>query len=106
MTVMEQLYTALSGVAPAFYHKARIGQTVPYIAYEQTGSDNQPADDGVYRKVSVIDINLYTQKKDPVLEDQLETALDSLGLFYDKTESYLDDGDFIIQTYTVEILGG
>ena len=60
----------------------------PFIIWRVPGSNNFSADGGVYLKTENINIELYTDKKDPDLEEQVEAELD--GLFYDKSEVYIE----------------
>lgn len=101
---MAELRNALNEVVPTFYHKAKVGQTLPYIAYEQTESNNLSADDKVYVKVDNYDINLYTEIKDLKLENRIESVLDGLGLHWEKSESYFENEDYLIHTYSVEFI--
>ena len=62
----------------------------PFICYLLPASDNFAADGAVYFKVNEVHIELYTDKKDLQLEAQVEAVLDQHGIFYDKTETWIE----------------
>ena len=59
---------------------------LPFICYLLPGSDNFSADGRVYFRISEVRIELYTAKKDPGAEALVETVLDDVGIFYNKSE--------------------
>lgn len=87
------------------YHHFAEGEapTPPFLLYLSPGSDNFSADGRVYWKVSQLDVELYTNLKDPELEERLETVLDAAGLFYNKTESYIDSERLYEVLYEMEV---
>ena len=62
----------------------------PFICYLLPGSNNFAADGKVYYKISQVNIELYTDRKDPAVEQKLEDALDAASIFYNKTEVWID----------------
>ena len=62
----------------------------PFICFLFPGSDNFSADGRVYFKIHSVHVELYTDIKDPELEQRLETVLDRHGIFYQKTEVWID----------------
>ena len=62
----------------------------PFITYLLPGSDNFAADGKVYFRITEVHIELYTDEKNPEVEALVETALDAHGIFYDKTEVWID----------------
>ena len=62
----------------------------PFICFLFPGSDNFSADGRVYLKVRNVNVELYTDLKDPELETRLETVLDGHGIFYRKTEVWIE----------------
>lgn len=75
------------GLPFAYDHFAR-AQEPPFIVWRVPGSNNFSADGGVYLKADNINIELYTDKKDPDLEERVEAQLD--GIFYEKSEVYIE----------------
>ena len=56
--------------------------------YEDFVKDNPNAD--IYYKINDVHIELYTDAKDPEVESRVEAVLDEHGVFYDKTEVWID----------------
>lgn len=90
---------------PLAYHHFAEGEAPnpPFLVYLSPGSDNFAADGRVYFKVTQIDIELYTDAKDPALEERLENLLDGAGLFYDKTESFIESERLYEVLYELEV---
>lgn len=79
------------GIPSAYDHFAE-GEAVdpPFITYLMPESNNFSADGMVYYKISNVHIELYTDEKDPEVEGRVEAVLDSHGIFYDKTEVWIE----------------
>lgn len=92
------------GFPYAYDHFAE-GEAVepPFICYLASGSDNFSADGTVYFKINEIHIELYTDIKSPSLEEQLESILDTHGVFYNKTETYISSEKLYEVLYTFEM---
>ena len=78
---------------PAAYDHFSEGESPdpPFICFLFPGSDNFSADGKVYMKIRNVNVELYTDIKDPELEQTLETVLDRHGIFYQKTEVWIED---------------
>ena len=63
----------------------------PFICFLFPGSDNFSADGRVYLKIRNVNVELYTDLKDPELEERLETVLDRHGIFYQKSEVWIEE---------------
>lgn len=63
----------------------------PFICFLFPGSDNFSADGKVYLKIRNVNVELYTDLKDPELEERLETVLDRHGIFYQKSEVWIEE---------------
>ena len=78
------------GLPCAYDHFAEgEGPDPPFICYLAPGSDNFSADGKVYLKIDDIRIELYTDKKDLSVENKVTAVLDSHGIFYDQTETWI-----------------
>ena len=75
----------------------------PFICYLLPQSDNFSADGKVYLKVSSVNIELYTDSKDLAVEQTLEAVLDTHGIFYDKTEVWIESEKLYEVLYSVEM---
>lgn len=62
----------------------------PFICYLIPGNDNFAADGKAYFKAEQVHLELYTDKKDPETEQMVEAVLDSHGVFYDRTEVWIE----------------
>ena len=92
-----------SGIPFAYDHFAE-GESPdpPFLCYLLPGSDNFAADGIVYYKLSVVHIELYSDIKDPELERRLEAVLDRHGIFYEKTEVWIESERLYEVLYTFE----
>ena len=75
----------------------------PFICYLLPQSDNFSADGKVYLKVSSVNIELYTDSKDLSVEQKLETVLDTHGIFYDKSEVWIESERLYEVLYSFEM---
>ena len=75
----------------------------PFICYLLPQSDNFSADGKVYLKVSSVNIELYTDSKDLSVEQKLEAVLDTHGIFYDKTEVWIESEKLYEVLYLFEM---
>lgn len=90
---------------PLSYHHFAEGESPepPFLIYLSPGSDNFGADGKVYFKAKELDIELYTDKKEPELEEKLEELLDAAGIFYNKTESFIQEEKLYEVLYETEV---
>ena len=74
----------------------------PFITYLLPGSDNFAADGKVFFRITEVHIELYTDEKNPEVETLVETVLDAHGIFYDKTEVWIDSEKLYEVLYSFE----
>ena len=74
----------------------------PFITFLIPASDNYAADGGVYVKIEVVHLELYTDEKNPETELLVETILDQHGFFYDKTEVWIESEQLYEVLYAFE----
>jgi len=105
MTI-EQLAGMLqdTGIPFAYDHFAE-GESPepPFICYLLPGSDNFAADGRVYFKINEVRVELYTDTKDVFVEKQVEDALDSQGIFYNKSEVWISEERLYEVMYSFEV---
>ena len=77
----------------------------PFICFLTTGSDNFSADGRDYFKIDRINVELYTDRKDPVHENSVETVLDRHGIFYNKSEVWIESERLYEVLYQFELEG-
>jgi len=91
---MEELVKMIEemGIPFAYDHFAE-GESPdpPFICYLLPGDDNFAADGIVYYKISEVRIELYTDFKNPSIEDKVTAVLDKYGIFYARNEVWIED---------------
>ena len=75
----------------------------PFICYLLPGSDNFAADGRVYFRINEVRIELYSDSKDVGLESKVETVLDSHGIFYNKSEVWIQREKLYEILYSFEV---
>ena len=107
---LSEVKTILSGTGLPVAYRAwpddpanNLPPPLPWIVYLETGSQNFSADGVVYLAIKSIRIELYTKEKDPTSERKVETALSNAGIFWNKTEEYLDDEQCYEIIYEIEV---
>ena len=74
----------------------------PFICYFETETNNFAADGVIYKKIARIAVELYTEKKDLVSEEKVESALSSF--YWNKDEEYLNDEKCYFVVYQLEVM--
>ena len=88
---------------PVAYSHFKEAMATPYICYLVTYSPNFKADNKVYHKINSIDIELYTDKKDPISELILEDILDANEIPYDSDEDFIESEQLFRKIYEVRL---
>ena len=98
MELMEEI-----GLPFAYDHFAE-GEAVdpPFITFLLPSSDNFSADGIAYLKIDVVHIELYTDEKNPETEALVEDVLDGHGIFYDKSEVWIESERLYEVLYSFE----
>ena len=77
---------------------------MPFIVYQETGSDNFGADNKVWSSARRIQVDLLSGKiRDYAKETALETVLDNVCLFWERVVDWDEDETCYRITYEVEI---
>ena len=103
---MEELLQILSETQiPFAYHHFAEGESPepPFICYLLPESNNFSADGKVYYKINEVHIELCTDLKDLAVEQQLEEVLDEHGIFYNKSETWIESEKLYEVLYTFYI---
>ena len=90
---MDRLLEILTAIGlPFAYDHFTEGESPepPFLCYLLPCSDNFAADGAVYFKANTVHIELYTDYKDLSVEQQIEAVLDGHGIFYEKTETWIE----------------
>ena len=75
----------------------------PVVVFLYPNSSHFAADGRVYFKVSRLNIELYTDRKDVSLEEKMETVLDGCGIFYEKSEVWIGSEKLYEVLYEMEV---
>ena len=76
----------------------------PFLIFLFPRSDNFAADGRSYVKIDELHFELYTDRKQPNVEAQVESVLDAHGFFYEKSEVWIADERLYEVLYTMEVL--
>ena len=87
----------------AYYRQVPIGTPVPFVCWHITASQNMAADDIVYKRQDVIEVDLYTAAKDFSRELELEEIFREAELFWEKDEIALDEEAANMVAYTITL---
>ena len=102
---MEELLQMLEEMGlPFAYHHFAEGESPepPFVCYLLPGSNNFSADGKVYYKINEVRIELYTDWKDLAVEQGVEAVLDEHGIFYNKSEVWIESEKLYEVLYTFE----
>lgn len=75
----------------------------PFLVFLYPGSNHFAADGKVYFKMNRLNIELYTDKKDVELEETVEAVLDRHGIFYGKSEVWIESENLYEVLYQMEV---
>ncbi len=106
---LTNLYDALKTIqgfsTKVVYRAWPVGESppLPFIVFLVEGSDNFGADDIVYKAINRVSIELYSKNKDTVSEGLIEALLESLSIYWEKDETYIDDEQCYEIIYTIEV---
>ena len=91
---------------PAAYDHFAEGESPdpPFLVFLFPASDNFKADGRVYAKIQELNIELYTDKKDPPLEKRMEDILDEHEIAYEKSETWIESEKMYEVLYRAELL--
>ena len=75
----------------------------PFLLFLFPRSDNFAADGAVYYKIDVLHFEMYTDRKMPDIEAQIEAVFDRHGLYYDKSEVWIEEERLYEVLYEMEV---
>lgn len=103
---MEELVKIIKkmGIPFAYDHFAE-GESPepPFLCYLIPDTDHFAADGKVYFKVNEVHIELYTDEKDPSMESKVEAVLDEYGIFYARSEVWIESEKLYEVLYSFEM---
>lgn len=96
----KELVTALKTTGlPVRYSHFTSPQDVPYIVYYGNGQSVLGADNLIYWKQNEYLIQFYFKKKDPDMEEAIESALTDAEIIYDKSEDIWNETEGVFSIY-------
>lgn len=75
----------------------------PFLVFLYPKADNFSADGIAYYKINQLDIELYTDMKQPELEETIEAVLLKYGIFYGKSEVWIESEKLYEVLYEMEV---
>lgn len=103
---MDKLLEILNAIGiPFAYDHFAEGESPnpPFICYLLPDTDHFAADGRVYFKINEVHIELYTDFKDLERELAVESVLDQYGIYYDRSEVWIDSEKLYEVLYTFEM---
>lgn len=90
---------------PYAYHHFAEGESPnpPFSIFLSPSEHTFSADNVMYHSFKRLDIELYTDKKNPELERQVEEALRVYRIFYTKTETWIESEKLYEILYEMEV---
>ena len=76
---------------------------LPFICFYEVDTNNFLADSIVYKKITNVSIEFYSDQKDTVSEAAIESMLNSNLLVWDKAEYYINEENMTQVVYDIEI---
>ena len=74
----------------------------PFICYRVNNSRHFAADNKPYFKKNLINLELYTEKKEPETEKKIEALLEENNIFYSKSETFIESEKMLEILYQFE----
>lgn len=98
-TILQQL-----NLPYAYHHFAESNAPQPpFVVYLIPNTNHFKADGKVHFKVSMVHLELYTDKKDIVLERKVEQVLDNHQIVYEKSEVWIESEKLYEVLYQFEM---
>lgn len=78
--------------------------TLPFITYLTPSTSNKIADDKVYKKITNVDVELYTVGKDLVAEQLLEDMFDDNNIPYEAVQIWIESEKVFQKQYELRLI--
>lgn len=77
---------------PYAYHHFAEGESPqpPFLLFLSPGEETFSADNVAYYSFKQLDIELYTDKKNPALEEEIEALLTQHEIYFTKSEAWIE----------------
>lgn len=77
---------------------------LPYLVFYYPDYDDLGADNINYQTIANLNIELYTSNKDFATESSVETALTNAGLYFQKSETYIESEQMYEVLYQIQLV--
>ncbi|MGN8648316.1 hypothetical protein ACTNEO_19930 [Gracilibacillus sp. HCP3S3_G5_1] len=104
MTLMKLIDLLEATGYPVAFSHFKDTPSIPYITYTTPDTENFHADNKTYQKVTSVDIELYTDKKDLVAEKAIENLLDEHEIAWESTQRYIESEDLFQKIYEIGVV--
>ena len=90
---------------PSAYHHFAEGESPkpPFLLFLSPGENTFSADNSMYFSTKKLNIELYTDRKNPELEEELEQVLNRHNIYYLKTEAWIASEKMYEVLYETEV---
>ncbi|MFN2746969.1 hypothetical protein ACINLE_17475 [Bacillus sp. z60-18] len=89
---------------PVAYSHFKAAVEPPFITYTTSDTSNLMADNQVYKKITDVQVDLYTSIKDPVVEAKLEQLLDQNKIPYEADETWIESEQLFQRIYYLGVI--
>lgn len=106
MITRSQIEKMLDGTGIEYrYHHFETEEAItpPFICWLIPGTNNFSADGVAYLNVRKLNIELYTDQKDDNLEKLVEEQIKENGIFWEKSETYIESEKMYEVLYEMEV---
>ena len=103
---MEEILQILSETQiPFAYHHFAEGESPqpPFLLFLSPGEETFSADNVAYYSFKQLDIELYTDKKNPALEEEIESVLTQYEIYFTKSEAWIESERLYEVLYEMEV---
>lgn len=76
----------------------------PFMCFYYTGSDDLIADNKNYQRIERLIVEVYADNKDFATERKVEDAMQSCGIVWDKSETFLENEHLYMTQYESEVI--
>lgn len=98
-TILKQL-----NIPYAYHHFAESkSPKLPFVVYLLPNTNHFKADGKIHFKVSVVHLEIYSDKKDITLEQKVESILDKNSIVYEKSEVWIESEKLYEVLYLFEM---
>lgn len=91
---------------PIRYNSFKTPPSTPYLIYLATDTDNTFADNKVYEKNTNYQVELYTDKKDFDVQENIENLFDEYEIPWESSEAYIKEEKLYQVIYFMMVEGG